>query len=299
MFWILNALGKGYSTTIIVNVEYKNNPKNYVVLSELPNQLYVEVSSLGFDLLSYQLKLNKPPLTIDLERVKGLRRNGESFFSSVDFSVYNSFISKELGHNISVNSISPSKIDILLDVNAQKNVKISPIYNITFENQFQLDGNIIIKPAIVNISGPKSVVDTIQQVFTEEITLNNLSNTISKVVKFNKEHKKQHISFDMDEVIAHIPVEKFTESSILLPLEYINVPDTVELKAIPNEVELKFNLPLSKLSLLTTSKFNVFVDFNNVNNKYSKLRVNLSSYPKYLKNIKIKPSKVEYIIKRK
>jgi hypothetical protein len=298
-FWLLNALGNTYSTTIVVDVEYKNNPKNFVILNDLPNQIFVNVSGLGFDLLGYQLKFEKRPLVIDLLGVKGLKKLKDSFNSTLDFSVYRSFISKELGNQIEVNQLSPEKVDVLLDKQASKLVEIKPILSLDFENQYQLDGDVKVKPAVVNVIGPKTVLDTLQVVYTEDIIFRGLETTITHEASFNELHKPQRLSFDLTKVIVYIPVEKFTESSVNVPINYINVPDSIELKAIPNEVQLKFMTPLSKISNLTVSKFNVNVDYLKVNEKYSKLKVSLTKYPNYLKSITIKPSKVEYILKKK
>jgi hypothetical protein len=298
-FWLLNALGNKYTTTIIVDVEYKNNPKNYVILNDLPNQLLVNVSGLGFDLLGYQLKFNKHPLMIDLLDVKGLKRLNNTVNSTVDFSIYRSFISNELGNQIEVNHLSPEKVDVLLDKQVSKLVVVKPVLFIDFKSQYQLNGDVKINPKLVNITGPKSILDTLKAVYTETIKYTGLDKTISSKAPFNKIHKQDHLSFDINEVVVFIPVDKFTESSINIPINYVNVPDSIELKAIPSEVHLKFMTPLSKLSKLTPSKFNVSVDYLKVSEKYSKLKVNLTKYPNYLTSITIKPSKVEYILKKK
>ncbi|MCB9359822.1 MAG: hypothetical protein H6587_10605 [Flavobacteriales bacterium] len=298
-FWLLNALGNRYSTTIVVDVEYKNNPKNFVILNDLPSQLLVNVSGLGFDLLGYQFKLEKHPVVIDLLGVKGLKKLKNSFNSTLDFSVYKPFISEQLGNQIEVIELSPEKVDVLLDKQVSKLVVIKPVLSLDFENQYQLDGEVKVKPAVVNVEGPKSVLDTLRAVYTEDIICSGLESTTTREVSFNNQHKLQRLSFDLSKVIVFIPVEKFTESSISIPIDYINVPDSIELKAIPNEVQLKFMIPLSKISNITESRFNVNVDYLKINEKYGKLKVSLTKYPDYLKSITIKPSKVEYILKKK
>lgn len=298
-FWLLNALGNKYTTTIKLNVEYKNNPKDFVIINDLPNVLFVKVKGLGFDLLGYKLKFDKSPLIIDLLEVRGINNLNSKFNSIVDFSVYKSFISNELGNQIEVDQLSPEKVDVLLDKQSTKLIKIEPVLTINFENQYQLDGEIKIKPAVVSVTGPKSVLDTLQNVYTEDVSFNGLEENTTLEVSLNENYRSQRLSFDLNKVIVFIPVEKFTESTINIPINYINVPDSIELKAIPNEVQLKFMTPLSKLSNLTQSKFNVNVDYSNANEKYGKLKVSLTKYPDYLKSIIIKPSKVEYILKKK
>ena len=101
------------------------------------------------------------------------------------------------------------------------------------------------------MTGPKSVLDTLQNVYTEDISFNGLEENTTLEVSLNENYRSQRLSFDLNKVIVFIPVEKFTESTINIPINYINVPDSIELKAIPNEVQLKFMTPLTRKKRLT------------------------------------------------
>jgi len=298
-FWILNALGNNYTTTIAFEVSYINNPKSHVIINDLPEQLSLKVSGLGFDLLSYKLKIKSKPIIIDLSKVNIDESYGVLKKSNISFEDYKSLLFSQLGNQIEVIDIFPKSVDILLDEKATKLLEIIPVIDLQFEKQYQLDGDIRVKPAIVNVTGPKSIIDTLSKVYTHSIEYENLEESITHLASFNEVYKKQRINFELDQVIVFIPIEKFTESSSIIPLEYKNVPDSIEIKAIPDEVEIKYMVPLSKLSKITPTKFHAYVDYENVNKKYNKLKIVLQSYPDYLKSVTIKPSKVEYIVKKK
>ena len=99
--------------------------------------------------------------------------------------------------------------------------------------------------------------------------------------------------------MVHIPVEEYTESTKKVMIAYINVPDSVQLKTIPKEIDVKFQLPLSKLASLPSAEFRAEVDYSKIKDSFSHmLKVNLVQQPDYIQNITLTPSKVEYIIKK-
>lgn len=298
-FWVLNALGNSYTTNIEFEVLYENAPKEQVIINELPKQLSLKINGLGFDILSYKLKIKSKPIVIDLAMVdldpnyKLIKR------ANVNFEQYKSLLYSQLGNQIEVLDIFPKSVEVLLDKKASKVVEIIPKVELSYEKQYQLDGEIRVKPAIVKITGPKTILDTLSNVYTQPIAYNQLEESVTHTAGFDSMYQNQKIKFDQHQVIVFIPVEKFTESTLMVPIDYKNVPDSIELKAIPNEIELTYMVPLSKLSHVSSSKFYAYVDYNHVNQKYNKLKIVLQTFPDYLKSVTIKPSKVEYIIKKK
>jgi hypothetical protein len=78
------------------------------------------------------------------------------------------------------------------------------------------------------------------------------------------------------------------------------VPDSLEIKPIPNEVEVTFLIPLSKMARLGKSKFRAEIDYNQINDNFNhKLKVELTKYPTYVKSFSLNPVKVEYILKKR
>ena len=156
------------------------------------------------------------------------------------------------------------------------------------------------KPAITLVSGPASIIDTLTEVYTEELVLNNLSETTTESVSFKAVYNHKKLIFNPDKVIIHIPVEKFTETSVMVSVRSINVPDSIEIKAIPNEIELKFLIPLSKMASLGSAKFVAEIDYVQINDNFNhKLKIELIEYPDYIQSLTLNPGKVEYILKKR
>ena len=297
-FWLLNALSKTSTTEIVFDVSYVNQPIDKVVLNELPNQLKIKIKGFGYDLMAYKLRLSRPRVKVDLSRLGGFNNGIESnTLASTSFSNY---ITNQLGEQIEIRDIYPDSIRFLFDKRIEKKLKIIPNTNLKFKRQFQLFGDILVKPAITSVSGPASVLDTMTEIYTKELTLTELTETTTKSIGFNSDYDLMKLSFNPKKVLLHIPVEKFTESSVMVNIKSINVPDSFQIKAIPSEIEVKFLIPLSKMASLQRAKFSAEIDYNKINDNFNhKLKVELTKYPTYIQSLTLNPRKVEYILKKR
>jgi hypothetical protein len=299
-FWILNALSNNYKTDVVFDVVYSNISEDKIILNELPSTLSLKVKGLGFDLMAYKWRLFKSRIKVDLSTLNTNNKNQSIESKIVSTDYFKSRISSQLGNQIEILDIYPDSIHFILDTKAKKIVKVVSQTNITYKQQYQLYGSIKVKPAVVEIIGPKSILDTLENVYTANFEFEELDKTLTGNVGFDESYNSKNIKF-MDEAVSlHIPVEKYTESTNLVSLTYLNVPDSFVIKAIPNEIEIKYMLPLNKIANKSNSEIEAYIDFNDIDEKFSsKLKVNLSEYPEYINTITVNPSKVEYILKKR
>ena len=261
-FWLLNALGNNYSTNITFNVNYKNPPKNKVILNELPQKIDIKIKGLGFDLMAYKLRLKHPVVTVDLTTLKNFNRKEKTIVThTLSTKRFQSYISTQLGEHLEIQTIFPDSIYFELDEKVEKLLLIVPKTTITYDQQYQLFGEILLKPAVVNVSGPKSILDTMKEVYTEELILEGLNKTTTEALVFSSEYNKQQLTFNPQQVFIHIPIEKYTESIKKVKLNTVNVPKNITIKTIPGEVEVKFRIPLSKIAALESAVFSADVDY--------------------------------------
>ncbi|MCO6500467.1 MAG: hypothetical protein J5I47_08840 [Vicingus serpentipes] len=293
-------MGNNYSTNITFNVNYQNTPKNKVILNELPQKIDIKIKGLGFDLLAYKLQLKQPIVTVNLTTLKNFnRKEGTIVTQTLSTKNFQPYISTQLGEHLDIQTIFPDSIYFELDEKVEKLLLIVPKTTITYDQQYQLFGEMLLKPAVVNVSGPKSVLDTMRKIYTEELVLEGLNKTTTEALVFSSEYNKQQLTFNPQQVFIHIPIEKYTESIKKVKLNAINVPENIVLKAIPGEIEVKFRVPLSKIAALENAVFSAEIDYQQINQEFNhKLKVNLTSYPDFIQSITLTPTKVEYILKK-
>lgn len=298
LFWILNALSKTSTTQVLFDVNYVNQPKDKIVLNKLPQQITIKIKGLGYDLIAYKLRLRRPVVKVDLSKVNGFNTKMSS--ATLPSSSFANYITNQLGDRIEVKNIYPDSIRFLFDERAEKLVEIIPLTQLKFKQQYRLQSKIIVKPAVTKVVGPASVLDTLNRVYTQQLNLVGLSETTTQSIGFNKGYEIKKISFNPDKVILHLPIEKFTESSVMVKITPVNVPDSLEIKSIPNEVELKFLIPLSKIVSLQRATFSAKIDYKQISDNFNhKLKVELTDYPSYIESFTLNPAKVEYILKKR
>ncbi|MCB0400956.1 MAG: hypothetical protein KDD41_02655 [Flavobacteriales bacterium] len=299
-FWVLNALSNKFTTDVTFKANYINAPKDKVVLNELPKVFGIRVRGLGFDLLAYKMSFGKPEINIDLSKLKQFNNQKDVSTHTISSKAFVPVISEQLGDQLEIRSITPNTVYFVFDKRAEKVVEILPVTQLNFKQQYKQFGSIEVKPSITTVTGPASIVDTLNAVYTEKLILNNLFETVTATVGFSGDYQQQHLTFIPEKALLHIPVEKFTETSRKVVIDYVNVPEGVELKAVPSEIELKFLLPLSKMASLASARFKAEVDYVQVNDHFNqKLKVNLVQYPDFIQIVSQDPLKVEYIIKKK
>jgi len=101
-------------------------------------------------------------------------------------------------------------------------------------------------------------------------------------------------------VMLTIPVEKYTEISIKVPVDVENLPDSVKLMFIPRSIDVKCNVVLSKYFTLKPLMFKAVVDYNLISNSINKkLKVKLATVPEFVSLTDFSPKYVEYIIEKR
>jgi hypothetical protein len=134
-------------------------------------------------------------------------------------------------------------------------------------------------------------------VSTKEVKFKKLNQKVSKKVSLIPINQ---VSFSKRYVMLSLPVEKYTEITVKVPVTIDNQPDSVKLLFIPKAVDVKCNVVLSKYFTLSPSMFKADVDYTQINSSLSKkLKIKLSMVPDFVKLVDYTPKYVEYIIEKR
>ena len=165
-------------------------------------------------------------------------------------------------------------------------------------NIYPPDGNEKIDdpPQIEPFVNPKdaspSKIDFIE---SEDIAFENIEKAIKQDLKLNE---IEGISFSEEKVQIQFEVEKFTEKIIELPLIAINVPKGYKLKCYPAKIDIVTTVAFNNYNKLNENLFVAQVDASNIKQN-KRLDVILSKQPSFTDIVKIKPSRVEFLLIKK
>jgi len=296
-FWFLNVLTNSFVSTINYPVKYKNFPEDKVVVNNLPNELELEIKASGFMLVRYYLSTSIPPILFDIN----------SFYEkhAVISSTTNVYIltklakdkiQSQLQYKIEILDINPDTIFAQFATVISKKIPVKPNLNISFEKQYMINGNITVTPDSIEVSGPSSILDTLLFVETPKLEFEELNKTIKRTA-FLQEIPE--LKFVKSRVVVEVPVDKFTETSLNIPISILNIPENVNLKMFPDEIKATFMVPMTKFSEIKAQHFTFNVDFNETDSlNVHKLRVYAGNIPESIHKLNYQPSFIDYIVEK-
>jgi hypothetical protein len=297
VFWFLTALNKDYDTVISYPVRYIKLPRGKVIANEVPDQLNLDVQSRGFTLLRLNLQSRLSPLLFDVNSFSiNTIPEQESLTLFIITNQAIEEIQEQLPSEIKIVGVSPDTLFLQL---SDKYTKLTPVklnLELEYEKQFMQVSDLIIAPDSVSLSGPKSLIDTIFSVGTIPEKVTGLKKNTELVLDLKPINK---IEFSDQKVVVNIPVEKFTEESIQIPLEVINMPDSLFLRTFPTSIEVTYRVGLSDYNKVSEHMFKAILDYSTIGNSIgNKLTVELIKIPDYVQVTNFSPKNVEYIIEK-
>jgi hypothetical protein len=296
LFWFLTSLNKDYVTSIAYPVRYIRFPENKVLVNDLPDKLDLTVNANGFTLLSYQLRSRLTPIIFDVNSFSPNRFRNDASSVYILLSSVRDDIAKQLSSEIEILDIRPDSLIFTFASRVSKLVPVIPSLDLGFEQQFMQTGPYVLEPDSITISGPETIIDSIQSVRTEDFVKSSIKES------FNVEMKLlpvQNLDFNPVEIWLQVPVERFTEASFSIPIEVINLPDSLVLRTFPGKVNLSCQVGLSNYEALNEHLFRAVVDFAETETMLgSKLQVNIIKMPEYIQALNYTPKAVEYILEK-
>lgn len=292
LFWLLIKLSHQYTATTKVTVTYADIPKNKLLQSDVTTTLDVRVKSIGFNI--FRNKINKKNIVVGLNKAK--RKRGTIYY------YLTSQLIPELDEKFSksnVVSVSPDTLFFDLGKSMSKKLRVIPNVDIQYSVGYNLLGELQVEPKFVTVTGPQSQIDSMLTIHTEKIELTSVNSNFSKELTIVKNSNLKKVRYSEEKIKISGKVEKFTERTIKVDFNIINLPSNYEITTYPKQVELVFQVGLSDFNNILENDFIVECDFEeSVKNDFNYLIPKLKSKSNLVKDVKIVPNKIEYLIEK-
>lgn len=295
--WYLNALSKDYTTFIQYDVHYENFPQGKALTKELPEKLTFKVKGLGFSILKHKMLAYTTSITLPIDNFRlDISRKDNQYIYYLLTKYTKDWVSSQLGSDVQLVEIQPDTLVFNFTDVIEKKVPIKPSLTLQFEKQYTQNGHYIVKPDSVVVSGPQVLLDTLSFIPTKEFKAKNIKDTIKQELELMT---FKRITSKTSKVFLTIPVEKFTEFSLSVPIEASNVPEGLKIRTFPSSVTVSCIVGLSAYDKMSPYMFRAVVDYNNlIGNQQSKVKVDLVKNPANVQNVRFYPRSVEYIIEK-
>ncbi|MBS2100039.1 YbbR-like domain-containing protein [Carboxylicivirga linearis] len=295
-FWILNALSKdNYTTELKYPIRYTNSNKDELITGDVRRDLTLKVRGGGFSILNYHLNEKFLTQTIDLTGLPRVKLKGSEGVI-ISTKEYQNRIEGKLATGMSLVDISPDTLFVPLVDNLYKKLPVVLDAKIDFAQQCQLAGRITIQPDSITVSGPSNILDTLTAIQTKGQLFSELKDTLKRNVGLKE---VDWLTYSSKRVVINIPVEPFTEASVQVPIHAEGLPDSLQLKAFPSEVNVSYRLGLSKASY-KPSDFSFALDFSvvDLNNLPHRVKVKLKRKPSQIGQMSYTPLFVEFLLEK-
>lgn len=290
VIWIFVQFSKQYTEEIEFPLQYVNIPNDKIITEGNPETLELRLRENGFR-LAYN-KLITPILEIDLSQAT---EEGGRFI--YDLEQQRSAILNQLNTDFENVFFPRNSIRINYDQREVKTIPVVPDFDLDFAVGYSALEEIKLQPDSVTVSGPKTILDTLESVSTKHREINNISSDIKGTVQLDNSNLGK-LKFYENEVAFSLRTEKFTEGQVEIPIEVVNLPEDTNLVIFPKDVMVYFQVSLDAFDKVKPSQFRVVVDYKKASTSEEYLLADIVKKPEFVNNVRLSENKIQFVIKK-
>lgn len=291
LFWFTITLNKTYELTVQIPIKYSNVPPEIEFTTELPDSFSVKLKDKGTSMLAYQYKEFDPVIINFNEYSVYSNSNSWSISTTTHFE---KFVKKQIDQSSIILNYYPEEIVIEKKRLDSKRVQVKPLVNINLQKQYFLCDSITTLPDSITLYGYKEILDSLNEVYTEEYTSEKLKDTLKATLQLDL---PPHCKANPSKINITAPIEFYTSSDIDLSIRVKNLPENIVVKTIPEKLNLSFLVGLSKYKDIRPSDFILSIDYESLRQSNSNTEtVTIESFPAYIKQPYLKENKVKWLI---
>ena len=292
ILWLLNTLNEEYTDYLKYPVKFTNLPKDIRLLEELPDNLSLEITGHGYDILSYKLNYSKPPILVNLKKQK-IRQLDDKHYYLLGADLFG-LAEKRIKGELELHSVLPDTIHFIITHTEEKIVPVEAAFTYQPSRQYIITGKPQFEPDSVTIRGPIQLLNKLEAVKTENIEYKDLKESIDRYIPLEE---IKDINIEPDRIHLKIPVEKYTEASLSVEIQPVNLPDSLSMTCIPNKVTLNFKVPVSKYKLIQAENFLIHADYTEASG--SKIPLQITDKADFAQDVKLSVNEISFILNKR
>jgi len=287
LIWLIVQFSQQYTEILEIPIKYQNFPQDKLIEEE-ENHLEIRVQQTGFQLA--WLKIFKPEITINLAELPS-----DSTYLRYNLLENHYDLVKEIPIDLNKAEFLEKEIHIPYQMKDTKKVPIIPQIDIKYAPGYASEKELILMTDSVQISGTQVNLDSISEIHTRPLNLENVDADLLEKVKLEE---PENIVLYQREIYFKLDVERFTEKQMKIPVEVINSPPNIEVSLYPSEVTITFKVALEKYQQIGQLDFLIVCDYKDLENNSDFFIPKVIEQPDYIQNLRLSPRTIDYIIKK-
>ena len=290
VIWIFSQFSKVYNEVIEIPVKYVNAPPDKFITEENPKKLMLQMEATGFK-ISY-FSLFPPTLRIDASKAD-LR--GEEMVYVID--EHREEIQAQLGITFDQSRFVNPEVRIRYQQRKEKVIPVHSQVQVEYAVGYAAQEELKISPDSITVSGPDNILDTLNQLHTVVLNLKEVKQDLQGSVAIDTTNLSK-VTLYQKEVNYSLGVEKFTEGSVEIPVDLINVPEGLNVVIFPKQILLFYQVNLENYSSILPADFRVVCDFKELEPDQDFLIPEIVKKPENVTNLRLNEKKIQFIIKK-
>lgn len=260
--WFYVVTENKYIYEFNVPIYVKNLQKGKILKNEIPGFSKVKFRGTGKALLKTWVMRSYSEIKIILD-LRGISQFYD--FSLKDYlALYPNRLVIPRGYDIEfIEVISPDTIKVRLDNYGEKLVHIEPRVKVNTKPGFIVVGKITTDPPSALVSGPESVINGIDTVYTENREYSGSRKRIEEVLALTP-HENKMVEFTPENVKIAVDVQSIGEKTIdEIPVQVLNVPENLKAIVSPSRISIVVRGGTEFISHLSENEVSAWIDYNN------------------------------------
>ena len=293
VFWFMTKLSKEYDSTLEFPVSYINLPEDKLLQETPVEVIEIHVKATGFKLISATFFPTE--LKIDVSNLN--RKSSTDYYLLL--SQQRLAIQKQMKTGVEIDFFINDSIYFNLGKLKNKKVLVRPLLDFSYATGFELNGNVTIVPDSILISGPESILDTIHFISTKLLQKKKINNSIDQTIEIEHFSSDMNVKFQQKNVKIIANVEKYTEGTLEIPFEVLNLPENNNINTFPKVIKVTYKVALSNFNKIDLTSFLIQCDYQvSQKNNLSYLIPILVEKSPMVKYVRMSPMKIDYIINK-
>jgi hypothetical protein len=292
VFWFMQVYRQKFQTVRHIPVKYIEVPDSIVFENKLPQTIDVTVEDAGHALFRYFFTKDNDSLEINVSEI--IRQANSKVLQG---SMYEQIIKDCLLSSSTVINYDPNRISFIYSALQQKKIPVILDAQIFLAQGYLLSGDIYVIPDSVTAYSGKDILGSLNYAYTVSDTVSNVKSQEPLTFELKPIN---NVKFTPSKVEVVVPVDKYTQKEITIPITCIGLPSDLNVKFFPSTVRISFITGLSQYNNISADDFSVELDYNDLKNpNETVIPLRITSSPEYVHNLSLSPSEVEYIFEQK
>jgi len=293
IIWLLIEMSKSYNSIAIFKVQYENVPADKLLQNTLNSEVGIVLKAPGFSQFRYKAKEHH--IKFNLRKVS--KYNGQYYFLP---NAQLSYLKDQFPADVEVLNVLTDTIFVELGKNISKKVPVRTKVDVNFKLGYNFVGDLKSTPDSVVVTGPEKYIDSILEIGTNSLELNEVYETINTTLRLRLPVNNDLVKLSANEVQIVGEVDKFTEGNLNIPVVIINEPEGVKVNPFPKEIQVIYQIGLSNFNKINKDSFSIVYDYNQYKNdsltRY--LTPIILQKSDLIYSVKLIPSQIEFLIQK-